>query len=423
MARLFVMESNSGGRRHGLTPKKAMMMSKKRNVVEQAKADEASTNAGRLRARASNGGTLQRADVKASESRLKSPGTLAAARPSPSIAIFDRDAVLRQLRLATSGGEYLNEYDVPVMLSASADEQTRIERLRVLAGEKPLRPLIVSDAIAQMSLEDLKEECPGFVDVIAIVERAVALSAATNTGIAFPPLLLAGPPGLGKTHFARRLALALGLEQHAFNCATNSDAQALLIGHPPTWRGARMGVLTEAMLGGESGNPLIVLDELDKFITHSTEKPFNSLLALLEPENAVSLVDEFLRVPFNLSNILIVATANDVDVLPDFIRDRFMVLPIAPPEGAMLRAISSRIAIDIITAHGGAFAPPDEEVVARLAKANPRAIRRIVSLALGFAAQAGRNHLTVADVDAARASTGSTVASGQIGFLRPRRET
>ena len=166
------------------------------------------------------------------------------------------------------------------------------------------------------SLTRLREECPGFVEVIALVERAAALSAMAGTGIAIPPLLLVGPPGLGKTHFSRRLAAALGVEQHAHSCATNSDAQALFVGHPPTWRGARMGVVTEAMLGGETGNPLIVLDEVDKFMTHSSEKPFHSLLTLLEPENACALVDEYLRVPFDLSHCLIMATANDIDALP-----------------------------------------------------------------------------------------------------------
>lgn len=338
----------------------------------------------------------------------------------PSVAIFDRTALLKQIRLARPGDDFVEGGPSPA--SASSDEQTRLEQLRALLHEEPLRRLMVADAGMRERLGRLREECPGFVEVIALVERAVALSAVAGTGIAFPPLLLVGPPGLGKTHFSSRLAAALSVEQHAFSCATNSDAQALLVGHPPTWRGARMGTLTEALLGGETGNPLIVLDEIDKFVTHTAEKPYNSLLALLEPENACALVDEYLRVPFDLSRCLIIATANDLDLLPAFIQDRFLIVTVTPPDRAMLRAIASRIAADIIAAHGNAFAQPDEDIVARLATTNPRGIRRLVTLALGFAAEAARRHLIVADIAAAEAVVDTKGAREPIGFIRPRRK-
>lgn len=330
----------------------------------------------------------------------------------PSVAIFDRAALLKQIRV--SDGQ-----DGPSGASVSIEEQPRLAQLRALAGHDAMRRLVVAEPTTRDRLARLLEECPGFVEVIALVERAVALSAVAGTAIAFPPLLLVGPPGLGKTHFSRRLAAALGVEQHAFSCATNSDAQALLVGHPPTWRGARMGVLTEALLSGETGNPLVVLDEVDKFVTHATEKPYNALLGLLEPENACALVDEFLRIPFDLSRCLVIATANELDILPDFIQDRFLMVTVAPPDGDMLRAIASRIAAEILAAHGDAFAPPDEAVIASLASTNPRGIRRIVTLALGFAAQAGRRHLTVDDVADAEAIVGKQAARETIGFIRP----
>lgn len=340
----------------------------------------------------------------------------ASAPIGPSVAIFDRAALLVQLRLVGLGDEV--DESGPSS-SASSDEQGRVERLRALLHEEPRRRLVVADDGTSERLTRLREECPGFVEVIALVERAAALSAMAGTGIAFPPILLVGPPGLGKTHFSRRLAAALGVEQHAHSCATNSDAQALFVGHPPTWRGARMGVVTEAMLGGETGNPLIVLDEVDKFMTHSSEKPFHSLLTLLEPENACAIVDEYLRVPFDLSHCLIMATANDIDALPSFIQDRFLIVTVSPPDGAMLRAIAGHIAADIIAAHGDAFAQPDEAVLARLAGTNPRGIRRLVALALGFAAQAGRRHLIVADIAAAEAVADTKGAREPIGFIRP----
>ena len=365
----------------------------------------------------------QRPDSEALEERvapaLDEPPATAPA-PGSTVAVFHRASVFKQLRLVGLGDEV--DESGPSS-SASSDEQTRLEQLRALLHQEALRRLVVAEDSTRDRLGRLREECPGFVEVIALVEGAAALSAIAGTGIAFPPTLLVGPPGLGKTHFSRRLAAALGVEQHTFSCATNSDAQALLIGHPPTWRGARMGVLTEAVLGGETGNPLIVLDEVDKFTTHSTEKPYNALLNLLEPENACALVDEYLRVPFDLSRCLVLATANDLDALPSFIQDRFLIVTITPPDGAMLRAIAGRIAADIIAAHGDAFALPDDAVVARLSKTNPRGIRRHVRLALGFAAQTGRRHLIVADVVAAEAVADTKGARRPIGFIRPKRET
>lgn len=336
---------------------------------------------------------------------------------APAISIFDRIAVLRQLRLAAATDDTFGEYDLQVPPAASSDEQARIDRLRALAGQHDQRPLVVGDVAMLDRLRRLRIECPGFGGVAAIIERAAALSMATGTGLGFPAILLVGPPGLGKTHFGRRVATALNSETHAFSCATNSDAQALIIGHPPTWRGSRMGVLTEALLGGETGNPLIILDEVDKFVTHSSEKPFHSLLALLEPENASKLLDEYLRVEFDLSRCLIIATANDLQALPTFILDRFLVVEIAVPDGETLRDIARRIAADMIAHYRHMFAPVSEPVIHRLARTNPRGIRRLFGLALGYAAAQGRLHLEVSDVTAAEACTASAATSRPIGFL------
>lgn len=335
--------------------------------------------------------------------------------PGPRVPIFDRTALRQQLRLAGIG---TGNSDVGTELEAQPpDESARLNRLRALLWQDDCRPLLTGQPAMQQALALLRQECPAFTCVIDLVGRAVALSEMTGTGIAIPPVLLVGPPGLGKTHFARRLAGAIGAEQHAYSCATNSDAQALLIGHPPSWRGARMGVVTEALLASSTANPLLVLDELDKFVTHATEKPYNSLLNLLEPENASALVDEFLRIPFDLSHCMIVATANDPDALPDFIHDRFLIVAVEPPSGETLCAIAFNIARAVIAAHGPAFALPSDAVVVRLAKANPRTIRRMVTLALGFAAADRRDQITVADVDAAMALTASEIDRRPIGFF------
>ncbi|SFC10919.1 ATPase family associated with various cellular activities (AAA) [Bosea sp. CRIB-10] len=349
------------------------------------------------------------------------PGT-SDAKPIPgsTVAIFDPGAVKTQLRLGacTADEPDASWNDQPAITSSSPEEQSRLERLRALIFTDPRRRLLHADTAMRNTLAFLRDECPAFIAVIDLIDRALALSHLSGTGIAFPPILLCGAPGIGKTHFSRRLADALGTEQHQFSCGTNSDAQALIAGHPPSWKGARMGSITEALLGGAIANPLIVLDEVDKFVTHASEKPYNSLLALIEPENAVALVDEYLRIPFDLSHCLILATANDVDVLPEFIRDRFLIVDVPAPSGAGLLAVTRRIARTIIAGHGNAFAEPDETVITRLARAHPRRIRRVLTLSLGYAAAAGRNHLIVADIDAAEQMAAGTRTAMPIGFIR-----
>ncbi|MDX3810500.1 MAG: AAA family ATPase [Bosea sp. (in: a-proteobacteria)] len=331
------------------------------------------------------------------------------------IAIFDRDALHRQLRL---GGVHDSYDSTAVPLSTSQEEQARLERLRTLSFEDPKRSLLIGKTEMHAALAALRDECPAFMQVIDLVDRAVHLSRMAGTGLSLPPIVLVGAPGLGKTHFSKRLAAALGSEQHAFSCATNSDAQALVVGHPVSWKGARMGVLTEALLGGETANPLIVLDELDKLVTHATEKPFHTLLALLEPENASALVDEYLRVPFDVSHALILATANDLDALPEFIRDRLLVIDVRAPSGLGLLAVTRRIAQQIIAAHRDVFEHPDDAVIIRLARAHPRRIRRILTLALGHAAAAGRTRIQVGDIDAAEQVAAEAPAAMPIGFLQ-----
>ncbi|MFA6965461.1 AAA family ATPase [Bosea sp. (in: a-proteobacteria)] len=344
----------------------------------------------------------------------------AAPMPGSTVSIFDLGAVRTQLRLGagTADEPDANWSDQPAITPSSPEEQSRLERLRALSFTDPRRRLLHADAAMRDTLAVLRDECPAFLAVIDLIDRALALSHRSGAGIAFPPILLCGAPGIGKTHFSRRLADALGAEQHQFSCGTNSDAQALIAGHPTSWKGARMGSVTEAVLGSTMANPLIVLDEVDKFVTHASEKPYNSLLALIEPENAAALVDEYLRIAFDLSHCLILATANDVEILPEFIRDRFLIVDIPAPTGAGLRAVTRRIARTIIAGHGNAFAEPDETVIGRLARAHPRRIRRVLTLSLGYAAAAGRNHLIVADIDAAEQMAAGTKTAMPIGFIR-----
>jgi ATP-dependent Lon protease len=338
-------------------------------------------------------------------------------------AVTDLSAVLRQIETAY-GRNYYGDNDAEYGFSPPnlpSDEQARIDRLRAIYHDPrgPLRPLLFGSDEIRERLAAVRRACPAFTALVDLVDRCVALSQVTDSPVSIPPLLIAGPPGIGKTHFAKALAAALGVALHPLQFSTMSDAQQMIAGHPTSWRGARMGVMTEALFEGDTASPVFLGDEIDKFVTHWSEQPYNVLLNVLEPENSRALYDEYLRVPFDLSSSIFVATANDVALLPPFIIDRLLVFTVAPPTGEQLMAVTQLICAAAVADLRNAVLAPADDVLKRLARANPRRIARIVRLAFAYAATAGRDHIVIADVDAAEALAGGPAARTPIGFLTP----
>ncbi|ODT27310.1 MAG: hypothetical protein ABS54_06140 [Hyphomicrobium sp. SCN 65-11] len=334
--------------------------------------------------------------------------------------VFDRSEVHRQIRLLAPATE--SHEEEPGAAHLPSEENTRLEKLRWLSRQDPAKTLLFGTAQMRVRLDVLRRRCPGFGSVTDLVDRAVALSIHTKTPLSIPPLLLVGPPGVGKTHYSKALAAVLGVPVHAWSCATNSDAMQLVTGHPTSWRGSRMGHLTETIVDSPGASPVFLLDEIDKFVTHWAEKPYNVLLNILEEENSRALLDEYVRVRFDLSQCIFICTANDLSALPEFIIDRLLVVSIAPPDRDDLIAIARQIAAKIIEPLAPAVAMPEEAVLARLARGNPRGIARIVRLALGFAAADGREDLAIADVDAAAALAASEPERLPMGFVMPMRK-
>lgn len=344
----------------------------------------------------------------------------------PSIPVFDHAAVIRQIELMIGRPWYgdREEYLGSPLPGFSESDQLRFDRLVALSNNthEGRRPLLFGTDGMVSALTQARLNCPGFEAVIDLIIRATILSRRTGTPIFVPPILLLGLPGTGKTHASQHIARALGREIHAINCATNSDAQALVVGHPTTWRGARMGQLTEAIAMGATAQPVILLDEIDKLVTHWSEKPYHTLLTILERENSRALLDEFLRVPFDLSGVIFIATANDAVALPDFIIDRLTVFTIARPRDEQLLAIAGLIAADIVAELRGGVAMPTDHVLRRAARYNPRRIGKLLRLAFGFAAADGRDALIIADVVAAEGLAAGSDQPRPIGFLAGARD-
>jgi ATP-dependent Lon protease len=236
------------------------------------------------------------------------------------------------------------------------------------------RPTFVSQ------FDALKDKFPNFTEVIEYYSGAMYIFEQTGTPPA--PVLLLGSPGLGKTHFSNELAKVVGSMMTVIPVSSLS-AGWVISGAAAQWKDAQMGKVASALLNGTSMSPVIVLDEIDKK-SEGNFDPLGALYPLLEYQTAKEFVDEYLDFPLDSSNIIWVATANNLTNIPEPILDRFVIFEVARLGKDDTIKVAKHIFSDLTRGLTPEKLSP--EVLEILQDKTPRQIKQILKKALAYAA-------------------------------------
>ena len=264
------------------------------------------------------------------------------------------------------------------------------------------------------AMEHLYDEMPNFNAVLDDVRRQLALCTDSRDALEITPMLLLGPPGIGKTHFAREIAQLLGTGL-GFISMSSLTAGWVLSGASSQWKGSRPGKVFETLVDGQYANPVMVVDEIDKARAEHAYDPLGALYSLLEHDTAGSFTDEFAEVAIDASQVIWVATANDERCIPEPILNRMNVFEVQAPDADAARAIALRLYQQLRGSHewGQRFdEQPSEAVLERLASTAPREMRRAWMTGFGNARLAGRSAVELADVP------GGNPRRAPIGFVQ-----
>ena len=249
------------------------------------------------------------------------------------------------------------------------------------------------------ALSPLVGECPNFGAVLDDLTRYLALAHAGDAGFNVMPLLLLGDPGVGKTHFAKRLAKVMQTECELISMNALS-AGFVITGSSASWKGAKCGKVAERLVRGQYANPVVVLDEVEKASGSTQSDPLAALYQLLEPETSRAFRDEFIDVEIDASQIFWVLTANSTEGIPAPLLNRMAVYEVPAPTPEQAAGIAQRIYAGLLRELKlSKFAPRlEDSALDKLAGISPRDLRKTLLDSLGYAVSAGRGEVGADDI-------------------------
>jgi ATP-dependent Lon protease len=270
-------------------------------------------------------------------------------------------------------------------------ELRRLGPLRKLCN-----PVLRSDF--ERTFQSLRENYPHFHEVIDYVY--VTLMSMRHQVRRLQPILLLGPPGVGKSCFTHNLAKAID----AVCLVLQMDAavtRMTLVGSDRRYSNSAAGELFNLICLGEQANPIVLLDELDKAMQDGRDGALTPLHGILEPVTAKRFCDISVQISFDISMVSWVATANDPHRIPPTLRSRFREFNIVPPQGAQAIAVSLSVINKVLneTAPAG-FEPAARSIAVALAHLNPREIYQLTERAVAHALSNSRNALRISDYQA-----------------------
>jgi ATP-dependent Lon protease len=276
----------------------------------------------------------------------------------------------------------------------SAELDAFYEQMLSLGAER-----FVTTPSSPDALDPLYEECPNFSEVLDDMSRYVGLALAGGASFHVMPVLLLGDPGVGKTHFGKRLANALATE-FEFISMNALSAGFIITGSSSSWKGAKCGKVAERLVRGKFANPVVLLDEVEKATGSTQSDPMAALYQLLEPETSRNFHDEYIDVDVDASQVFWVLTANSLEGIPEPLLDRMAIYEVPAPTAEQAANIGQRIYSMLLDELKLEKFEADlgESVLARLADISPREMRKALFDGLSFAVAAGRTALAPEDL-------------------------